>query len=130
MPQILDILEQPSFVSRKQFAYLIDVQQVRPSVPAPIPHNRPKFTCRKLNHFARTIFREETDHGARAWPTAQPYRQLLSWLPSTKEPKERVGGIFSRYVNPSCVLLLCVEGCCAGACPWGFVRDGDVRIER
>ena len=86
--------------------YLIDIQQIRPSVPTPIPHHRAKLACSKLNYLAGAILGEQTDHGARTWPAVQPYRQLLGGLSRAEEPKEGVGRVCTGNVDPSCVLLL------------------------
>jgi hypothetical protein len=110
-------------------SYLINVQHIRPSVPSPIPRNCPKLALRKLNDFAGTIFCEEAEHGARAWPAVQPYRKLIGRISSSNKPKEGVGWIRSGYVNPSGVLLLRVEDCFAAARPWRLVRDGDISID-
>ena len=115
---------------REKPSYLVNIQHVRSSIPAPIPRLCCQFPSRNLNDLARTILSKKTNHGARAWSSIQPYRKLISGISSSNEPKECVRRVISRHVNPSCILLLGVEDGLTGACGWGLVRNGDIPIDR
>jgi hypothetical protein len=114
---------------KHELSYLINIEYIRCSIPPPVPRNRSKFALRNLDSLTRTILREQTDHRAGAWPAIQPYGELRGGVSSCNEPKEGVCRISPRDIDPSCVLLLRIENCLAGALRRDFVGDGDTRVD-
>lgn len=111
------------------FSYLVNVEDVRPSIPSPISRCGRKLPPGKLDNLAWPILSEQSDHGARAWSPIQPYGKLCSWVARRKKPKECVGRVCAGYMHPTSVLLLRIENGLAGACWWAFVRDRDVSVD-
>ena len=115
---------------QSQSIYLVNVENIRPSIPPPIPRLCPEFSLAQLDNFTRAILCKEPDHGARSWSSVQPYRELRCGIPPGNEPEEGICWVLAGDVDPTRVLLLGIEGRLTSAIRRGLVGDSDAGVRR
>jgi hypothetical protein len=108
--------------------YLINVENIGPSIPSPIPHLCAQLPETLLNDFTRTILSEEAEHRARAWSAIQPYRKLIRGIARADKPEKCVRRVVTGHMDPSCILLLVCEGSFAYSCVWNSIGNTDIAI--
>lgn len=111
-------------------SYLIDKEQIRPAVPSPISDLCPQLAESLLNDFTGAVLGEKAKHGTRPRSSVQPYGELIGRISSSYKPKERVRRVVPRYMNPSRILLLRLEGSLASACRRRLVGNCNVAVDR
>ena len=125
-------------IGKANFIRLVNENNVRAAIPAPVPRLRAEFTLCNLNYLAWPTFLEHPNHTATSGPTVHVdgQRSIKGIESGFNKPEESINGVILLYgsklvrwkCNVTGVLLLSGEDCCTGANGRGFEADGNIAI--